>query len=115
VRADAIDFRPSVADQFRAAIDRATADGAPLEDLVLILTLGDADKLKRDREVAVSDISFAAGDMRYLGVKVVQGGAKISALKLAADVDAERAKGAGKAPAPPPKKRSPRKAAVARD
>jgi hypothetical protein len=113
VRPATIDIRASIADQFRDAIALATADGAPLDALVLILTRGDADKLKRDRAIAVSDISFADGEMRYLGVRVVQGGATVSALKLGVDVAAEHAAATAKVQAPARKTRTRTKATVA--
>jgi hypothetical protein len=40
----------------------------------LRLTLGDASALKRDGSLAVSDISFVGGEMRFLGVLVEAGG-----------------------------------------
>lgn len=68
------------ADTFRAAIDEAVASGAKLDKMVLLLTLSDASELKRDRTLAVEDISFKDGVMRFLGVKVEQGGVTASRL-----------------------------------
>ena len=48
--------------------------------MVLRLTLNDATALRRDRTLAVSDLSFTGGVMRYLGVKVEQGGVPESTL-----------------------------------
>jgi hypothetical protein len=69
------------ADTFRAAIDAAVADGAKLDKMTLHLTLSDASELKRDRTLAVEDISFKDGVMRFLGVKVEQGGVTASRLE----------------------------------
>ena len=69
-------IRPTVGARFRSEIEQALSEGVPIEDIELQLTLGDAEQLKRDRAVAVSDISFTDGVMTYLGVKV-------SALKAA--------------------------------
>ena len=81
--------RPSLpplapAERFRGQIETALADGVALEDMTLRLTLGDTHKLKRDPKVALADISFADGVMRYLGVKVEQGGVAASTLDLGA-------------------------------
>ncbi len=51
--------------------------------MTLRLTLGDASLLKRDPGIAVSDISFDGGTMRYLGVKVQEGGVAESELVTA--------------------------------
>lgn len=59
--------------RFRAQIEKAEADGLARTDMTLRLTKGDADLLKRDPGLQVSDISFADGVMRFLGVKVEQG------------------------------------------
>ena len=68
------DPNASVASRFRAQIAEAEATGAKPTDLVLNLTHGDAIKLQRDGKIAVADISFLGGEMRYLGVVVVRGG-----------------------------------------
>ncbi len=68
------------APRFRTQIDAAIADGVDLSDMTLRLTLTDLTKLKRDPSVPVSDISFRDGVMRYLGVKVEQGGVTESVL-----------------------------------
>ena len=72
--------RASAAIHFRSEIEKAEAGGVPRKKMTLELTLSDASELKRDRGVAVSDISFADGVMTYLGVKVVQGGVVTSVL-----------------------------------
>lgn len=43
-------------------------------DMTLRLTKGDSDLLKRDPGLPMSDISFTNGVMRFLGVRVEQGG-----------------------------------------
>ena len=66
--------------RFRPQIAAALSEGATLDDLILRLTLNDASRLSRDREIAVSDISFTDGVMRYLGVRVEKGGVPESVL-----------------------------------
>ncbi len=73
--------RPTVAVRFKNDILAAAADGIDLGDLALHLTLGDVEQLKRDRAIAVADISFTGGTMRYLGVKVVKGDTPASELR----------------------------------
>ena len=70
----------SAAGRLRVVIEAAEADGARREDMTLRLTLRDVDQLKRDRSLALEDISFAGGVMRYLGVKIEQGGVAESVL-----------------------------------
>jgi hypothetical protein len=77
--------RASAALHFRAEIEKAEAAGAQRDDMSLHLTLSDVDALKRDRTLPITDISFAGGTMRYLGVKVVQGGVSASILQHAGD------------------------------
>ncbi len=72
--------RASVADQFRSQIERAEADGTPRGDMTLRLTFSDASALKRDPNLPLADIHFAEGTMRFLGVRVEQGGVAVSAL-----------------------------------
>lgn len=67
---------------FRKQIEAAEADGVKRDDMLLRLTLSDVSHLKRDRDLAVTDISFKDGVMRYLGVRVEQGGVTDSALDL---------------------------------
>ncbi len=68
--------------KFKTAIEQALQDGVDADALLLRLTLGDVSRLKRDREIAASDISFAGGEMRYLGVRVVEGDIETSALVI---------------------------------
>jgi hypothetical protein len=70
----------TVATRFRREIELAEARGAARADMILKLTLGDVNKLQRDRGLPVADISFADGVMRYLGVAVDQGGVPESSL-----------------------------------
>jgi len=72
--------RSSPAATFRAQIEKAEAEGCARGDMILKLTLGDASLLKRDSDVAVSDIGFADGTMTYLGVAIQEGGVTQSAL-----------------------------------
>lgn len=65
---------------FKAQIEAAEAEGAHREEMTLRLTLNDVTALKRDRTLPLADISFAGGVMRYLGVKVEQGGVAESVL-----------------------------------
>jgi hypothetical protein len=79
--------RASAAEHFRTEIEKAEAAGAPRDELSLHLTLGDVNQLKRDRSLPVADISFADGTMRYLGVRIVQGGVPASVLRREAEPD----------------------------
>jgi hypothetical protein len=72
--------RAVAAIHFRAEIEKAEAEGVAREDMTLRLTLNDVNQLRRDASLAVADISFAGGVMRYLGVKVEQGGVGQSVL-----------------------------------
>jgi hypothetical protein len=71
--------RASVAD-FRTAIAEAESGGVKKDKMVLRLTLRDDSDLKRSRDVATNEISFANGGMRFLGVTVVTGGVTHSVL-----------------------------------
>ncbi|HEY4028959.1 MAG TPA: hypothetical protein VGM25_01330 [Caulobacteraceae bacterium] len=71
---------PTVAVRFRNEIEQAASRGVAADDMTLHLTLGDVEQLKRDRNIAVSDISFVGGTMTYLGVKVLKGETPLSAL-----------------------------------
>lgn len=73
-------LRASAAKHFRGEIEKAEADGVDRGDMILRLTFGDISQLKRDHEIALDDISFADGTMRYLGVKVEPGGTAVSVL-----------------------------------
>ncbi len=70
--------RPAV--RFRDMIEKAEAGGAIREAMILRLTHGDVSWLKRDQGLGVSDISFEADGMRFLGVKVEEGGVAKSEL-----------------------------------
>jgi hypothetical protein len=70
----------TVAVRFRQDIEHAEARGVARVDMTLKLTLGDVNKLRRDRSLPVADISFAGGVMRYLGVAIDQGGVAESSL-----------------------------------
>ena len=65
---------------FKAQIEAAEADGSHRDDMTLRLTLNDVTALKRDPTLPIADISFTGGVMRYLGVKVEQGGVPESVL-----------------------------------
>ena len=83
------DSRPrprSAAEQvaaFRGAIAQALEEGVSTDSMTLRLTLGDAANLRKDRTIPIEDISFADGEMRLLGVKVVSGGITQSGLDFA--------------------------------
>jgi hypothetical protein len=72
--------RPSAAIRLRSQIEKAEAAGVDRPEMTLRLTHADASHLKRDPELAVSDITFTDGVMRFLGVKVEEGGVAESAL-----------------------------------
>lgn len=73
--------RASAALRLRAEIEKAEAAGAQRDDMSLHLTLGDVAELKRDRTLPMTDISFAGGTMRFLGVKIVEGGVSATVLQ----------------------------------
>lgn len=50
------------------------------EDMTLHLTLNDVNQIQRDTSLAVADLNFAGGVMRYLGVRVEKGGTPASVL-----------------------------------
>jgi len=85
MKAPQVAVRPTVAVRFRTEIERAASEGVALDGLALHLTLGDVELLKRDRSLAVADISFGGGTMRYLGVKVVKGDVPASELRRLAE------------------------------
>lgn len=76
--------RVPIAIQLREAIAEAEADGHARPDMILHLTRADDSLLRRDRSVAVEDIRFDEGAMRYLEVRVVVGGVATSALETGA-------------------------------
>ena len=72
--------RGSPAAYLREKIESAEADGLDRPQMMLRLTHGDVSLLKRDPALALADISFADGVMRFLGVKVEEGGVTVSEL-----------------------------------
>jgi hypothetical protein len=62
-------------------IETADAEGVRREDMILRLTFGDVARLKRDASLALEDISFTGGVMRFLGVRIEQGGVAESVLE----------------------------------
>ncbi len=72
--------RVPTATGFRQAIAQAETDGIDKAAMTLRVTFRDESELKRDRSVGVEEISFAGGEMRFLGVKVVSGGITTSVL-----------------------------------
>jgi hypothetical protein len=65
---------------FAAEIAAALAEGHTASEMRLRLTLRDASAIKRDASLAVSDISFVGGEMRFLGVLIEAGGISESTL-----------------------------------
>lgn len=88
--------------RFGREIGQALAGGADAGGLVLHLTLLDASKVKRDPELPLDHISFSPEGMRFLGVRVVQGGVRTSVLSSGEDPSPVEAP----APAPAPKTRA---------
>lgn len=72
---------PPPAKLFRQRIADALAGGATAGDMTLRLTLGDASRLRRDTTVPLDAISYVDGEMRFMGVKVIEGGVDTSALE----------------------------------
>lgn len=72
--------RTATSIHFRSEIEKAEAEGVARAAMTLHLTLGDVSQLRRDRTLPVEDISYADGEMRYLGVRVEQGGVAHSVL-----------------------------------
>lgn len=72
------------AKRFGREIAAAQRAGTDPSELTLRLTLMDASKIKRDREVPLEDISFSPEGMRFMGVRVVEGGVKSSDLMVGA-------------------------------
>jgi hypothetical protein len=71
----------SPAARFRTEIEKAAAEGVARDEMTLHLTYSDVTRLKRDAQVPLPDITFADGVMRFLGVRVEQGGVAASALE----------------------------------
>jgi hypothetical protein len=74
--------RAAASIHFRREIEKAEAAGVPRDEMSLQLTLSDVSQIRRDRSLAVEDISFAGGVMRFLGVKIQEGGVAVSVLSL---------------------------------
>jgi hypothetical protein len=68
--------------RFRPQIEAAAAGGADRDLMLLRLTLRDATLMSRDPETPLADISYADGEMRFLGVRVAKGGVAESSLDL---------------------------------
>lgn len=64
----------------RAAIAEAESAGGDIAKMTLHLTHRDAALFKRSPAVAMEEISFLGGEMRFLGVKVEIGSVTVSAL-----------------------------------
>jgi hypothetical protein len=92
--------RGTAAEEARLAIEQAEADGVARDAMTLRMTLRDASELKRDPKVAVADITFGEGGMRYLGVAVDQGGGVTQSILDRGDTGYVR----GAVPEPPPAK-----------
>jgi hypothetical protein len=73
---------PDIAD-LRSAIDKAETEGIARGDMLLHLTFRDEAMLKRSRSVGVDEVSFADGEMRFVGVRVV-----VSAGAIASSLEA---------------------------
>ena len=71
---------PNIAD-LRIAIDRAETSGIAKGDMLLHLTFRDEAMIKRSRLVGVDEVSFADGQMRFMGVKVVVASGGASSLE----------------------------------
>jgi hypothetical protein len=74
---------PNIAD-LRTAIDRAETSGIDRGDMLLHLTFRDEAMIKRSRSVGVDEVSFADGQMRFMGVKVVVASGGASSLEAPA-------------------------------
>jgi hypothetical protein len=72
--------RISAATRLRTLIEAAEADSVGRDEMILRLTFSDVSQLKRDASLDVADISFAGGVMRFLGVRIQQGGVVESVL-----------------------------------
>jgi|GEM_PF-999602 len=101
--------RGTAAEEARMAIEQAEADGVARDAMTLRMTLRDASELKRDPKVAVADVTFGDGGMRYLGVAVDQGGGVTQSILDRGDTGYVR--GAAAEP-PPAKPKAVRKKAV---
>lgn len=80
--------RETVAARFQREIEAAESDGVARSEMVVRLTLSDESRLRRDPAVAVSDIRFSGGVMRFLDVRVQPGGTSESRLLLEPETEA---------------------------
>jgi hypothetical protein len=77
---------PGIA-ELRSAIDKAETEGIARGDMLLRLTFRDEAMLKRSSTVGVDEVSFADGEMRFVGVRVVvSAGATMSSLEAPVEV-----------------------------
>jgi hypothetical protein len=67
--------------QVRDWIATAELAGHAAGDMLLRLTTSDASTLKRHPAVAVHEVTFVSDEMRFLGVKVQEGGVSDSLLE----------------------------------
>lgn len=68
--------------RFRKQIEAALTEGVAREAMVLRLTLRDVHLMTRDPATPLADISYADGEMRFLGVLVAKGGVEASRLDI---------------------------------
>ena len=78
---------PDIAD-LRSAIDKAETQGIDRGDILLHLTLRNESVIKRSRSVGIDEISFADGQMRFVGVRVVVTSDAMSSLEAPAEAPA---------------------------
>ena len=78
---------PDIA-ELRALIDKAEAQGIDRGDMLLHLTMRDESVIKRSRSVGIDEISFADGEMRFIGVRVVVTSDPMSSLEAPAEAPA---------------------------
>lgn len=71
-------------DIMRGWIAAAGRESVPVEEMLLRLTVRDASTLKRHPNVAMEEVSFKDGEMRFLGVRVLEGGVVTSVLERGA-------------------------------
>ena len=81
---------PTIED-LRIAIDRAAGEGVERADMLLRLTFRDASLIKRSPNVRIDEVSFADGEMRFLGVRAVVGPVPLSKLEAPAYPESEAA------------------------
>lgn len=90
-------------EQVRTLVASAQLERPGVRNMLLRLTARDASILKRHPGVAVHEITFAKGEMRFLGVRVQEGGVTASVLEHKARPKAVAASRVARvAPTPPP-------------